>query len=182
MEKKRSVWKDTLNYGIIYALITIVFSVLTYMFDLTFKTWIILPSLLLSIIVLYFLLRSYRDHYNGGYISYGKSLGAGVVISVYAAVITAIYIYVLYAFIDPGLIDKSLAVAEARLLEKGLPEAAIEQGLAVQAKMMKPWFTSLMGIINGIFYGFILSLIVSLFIMKKGNPLLDELEEEEPQQ
>lgn len=60
-----------------------------------------------------FLLRSYRDHYNSGYISYGKSLGAGVVITVYAAIITAIYIYVLYAFIDPGLIDKSLALAEA---------------------------------------------------------------------
>ncbi|HOE24541.1 MAG TPA: DUF4199 domain-containing protein [Bacteroidales bacterium] len=181
MEKKRSVWKETLNYGIIYGLIMVVFSVLTYMFDLTLKTWIIWPSLLLSIIVLFFLLRSYRDHYNSGYISYGKSLGAGVVITVYAAIITAIYIYVLYAFIDPGLIDKSLALAEAKLAERGIPEAAIEQGLAVQAKMMTPWFTSLMSMVTNIFYGFILSLIVSLFIMKKGNPLLDELDEE-PQQ
>ncbi len=181
MEAKKSIWKETLNYGIIYGLITVVFSVLTYMFDLTFKTWILWPSLLLSIIVLFFLLRSYRDHYNNGFISYGKSVGAGVIISIYAAIITAIYIYVLYAFIDPGLMDKSLAMAEEKLIAKGLPEEAVDQALAMQAKMMKPWFTALMGIINSVFYGLILSLIVSLFVMKKGNPLLEEAEEE-PQQ
>ena len=181
MEKKRSSWKETLNYGIIYGLITVVFSVLTYMFDLTFKTWIIWPSMLLGIIVLFFLLRSYRDHYNGGYITYGKSVGAGVIISIYAAIIRAVYVYVLYAFIDPGLMDKSIAMAEAKMAEKGLPEEAIEKAMEMQAKMMKPWFTSLMGIVNSVFYGLILSLIVSLFVMKKGNPLLDELEEEPKQ-
>ncbi len=178
MEKKRSIWKETLNYGIIYGLITVVLSVLTYMFDLTFKPWIIWPSLLLGVVVLFFLLRSYRDHYNNGYISYGKSVGAGVIISIYAAIISAIYIYVLYSFIDPGLMDKSMAIAEARMVDKGVPEAAIEKAMEMQAKMMKPWFTSLMSIFNSVLYGLILSLIVSLFVMKKGNPLLDEVEEE----
>lgn len=178
MEKKRSIWKETLNYGIIYGLITVVFSVMTYMFDLTFKTWIIWPSMLLGIVVLFFLLRSYRDHYNYGYITYGKAVGAGVIISLYAAIITAIYIYVLYAFIDPGLIDKSMAVAEAKMVDKGVPEAAIEKAMEMQSKMMKPWFTALMGIFNSVLYGLILSLIVSLFVMKKGNPLLDEAEVE----
>jgi len=178
MEKKRSIWKETLNYGIIYGLITVVLSVLTYMFDLTFKPWIIWPSLLLGVVVLFFLLRSYRDHYNNGYISYGKSVGAGVIISIYAAIISAIYIYVLYSFIDPGLMDKSMAITEARMVDKGVPEAAIEKAMEMQAKMMKPWFTSLMSIFNSVLYGLILSLIVSLFVMKKGNPLLDEVEEE----
>ncbi len=181
MEAKKSIWKETLNYGIILGLIGVGFSVLTYMFDLTFKSWTILPSLLLSLVVLFFLLRSYRDHYNNGYISYGRSVGAGVIMNLYAAIITAIYVYVLYAFIDPGLMDKSLAFAEEKLIAKGLPEEAIDQALAMQAKMMKPWFTALMGIINSVFYGLILSLIVSLFVMKKGNPLLEEAEEE-PQQ
>lgn len=181
MEQKRSMWKETLNYGIIMGLITVVFSVLTYMFDLTFKTWIVWPSMLLGIIVLFFLLRSYRDHYNNGYISYGKSVGAGVIINIYAAIIAAIYIYLLYSVIDPGLIDKSLAVAEAKMAEKGLPEDIIEKAMVTQAKMMKPWFTTLMATISSVFYGLILSLIVSLFVMKKGNPLLDEVEEEPKQ-
>jgi hypothetical protein len=178
MEQKRSIWKETFNYGIILGLITVGLSVLTYMFDLMFKTWVMWPVLLIGVLVLFLLLRSYRDHYNNGYISYGRSVGAGVIIYIYAAVITAIFTYVLYAFIDPGLVDKSLAVAEERLISKGVPDAAIDKAMEMQAKMMKPWFTALMGIINSIFYGLILSLIVSLFIMKKGNPLLDEAEEE----
>ncbi|MRR20512.1 DUF4199 domain-containing protein [bacterium] len=178
MEQKRSIWKETLNYGIIMGLITVGISLVTYMFDLTFKTWVIWPSLLVGVLVLYFLLRSYRDHYNNGYITYGKSVGAGVVIQVYSAIIAAIYIYVLYAFIDPGLVDKSLAFQEEKLIARGMPEAAIDQALAMQAKMMKPWFTALMSTLSSVFYGLILSLIVSLFIMKKGNPLLDEVAEE----
>ncbi|MBE0677131.1 MAG: DUF4199 domain-containing protein [Bacteroidales bacterium] len=178
MEQERSIWKETLNYGIILGLITVGLSLLTYMFDLTFETWIIWPSLLISVLVLFFLLRSYRDHYNNGYISFGKSVGAGVVINVYSALIAAVYIYVLYAFIDPGLVDKSLAVQEERFISRGMPEAAIDQALAMQAKMMKPWFTAMMSTITSVFYGLIVSLIVSLFIMKKGNPLLDEVEEE----
>jgi hypothetical protein len=181
MEEKRSIWKETLNYGIILGLISVGLSVLTYMFDLTFKTWLMWPMMLISVLVLFFLLRSYRDHYNNGYISYGKSVGAGVIINLYAAIIAAIFVYVLYAFIDPGLVDKSLAVAEERLVGRGVPDAAIEKAMEVQAKMMKPWFTAMMSIINGVFMGLILSLIVSLFVMKKGNPLLDEVEEE-PQQ
>ncbi|MFN2336902.1 MAG: DUF4199 domain-containing protein, partial [Bacteroidales bacterium] len=101
-------------------------SLLAYMFDLTFKTWILWPSLLISVLVLFFLLRSYRDHYNNGYITYGKSVGAGVVINVYAALIAAVYIYVLYAFIDPGLVEKSLAVQEERFIARGMPDAAID--------------------------------------------------------
>ncbi|MFO7573570.1 MAG: DUF4199 domain-containing protein [Bacteroidales bacterium] len=178
MEQKRSVWKETLNYGIILGLIAVGFSLLTYMFDLTFKPWIIWPSLLITVLVLFFMLRSYRDHYNNGYISYGKSVGAGVVINIYAALITAVYIYVLYAFIDPGLMEKSMAVAEEKMIARGIPEAGIDRAMEMQAKMMKPWFTAMMSTIMSIFYGFLLSLIVSLFVMKKGNPLIDEVEEE----
>lgn len=178
MEEKRSVWKETLNYGIIMGLIGVGMSVLTYMFDLMLKTWIIWPSLLISVLVLFFLLRSYRDHYNNGYITYGKSVGAGVVMNIYSAIITAIFVFVLYSFIDPGLIDKSLAMTEQKLVERGIPDSAIDQAMQMQAKLMKPWFTTLMSTISSVFYGLILSLIVSLFIMKKGNPLLDEVDEE----
>jgi hypothetical protein len=178
MEAKRSIWKETLNYGIILGLISVGLSVLTYMFDLTFKTWIIWPSLIINLLVLYFLLISYRDHYNNGFISYGKSVGAGVIINLYAAIIVAIYIYVLYSFIDPGLVDKQLAFAEEKMIARGVPESAIDAGMQVQAKLMKPWFTSLMSIVNSVFFGLIISLIVSLFTMKKGNPLLEEETEE----
>jgi len=181
MEEKRSIWNETLNYGIILGLVSVGFSVLTYMFDLTFKSWIMVPSLVISLGVLYFLLRAYRDHYNNGYITYGKSVGAGVIINLYAGIIAAIYIYVLYKFIDPGLVEKSLAFAQEKMIAKGVPEEALDAAASMQAKMMKPWIQAVTSVFYSVFFGLLISLIVSLFIMKKGNPLLDE-DVEEPKQ
>ncbi len=174
MEEKKSVWKETLNYGLIMGLVTIVFSVLTYMLDVTGKPWVIVPSLIISIVTLYLLLRSYRDTFNHGYISYGKAVGAGVVISIYSAILGAIYIYILYGFIDPGLVDKQILEAEEKLIARGMPEGSIDAALEMQAKFMKPWFMAISSIFTAAFFGLILSLLVSLFIKKEGNPLLDD--------
>lgn len=174
MEERKSVWKETLNYGLIMGLITIVVSVLAYMLDVIGKPWVILPSLIISIVALYMLLRSYRDTYNHGYISYGKAVGAGVVISIYSAILGAIYIYILYGFIDPGLVDKQILDAEEKLIARGMPEGSIDAALEMQAKFMKPWFMAVSSIFTAAFFGLILSLLVSLFIKKEGNPLLDD--------
>jgi len=174
MEERKSVWKETLNYGLIMGLVGIVFSVLTYMLDITGKSWIIVPSLIISVVVLYLLLRSYRDTYNHGYISYGKAVGAGVVINIYAALMTAVYIYILYGFIDPGLIDKQILEAEEKMIARGMPEGSIDTALAMQAKFVKPWIMAISSIFTAAFFGLILSLLVSLFIKKEGNPLLDD--------
>jgi len=173
MESTPSIWKTCLKYGLILGLVSIVFSVLIYMFDLTFATWTIIPSLLLSFVVLFLLQRSYRDTYNNGFITYGKSLGVGVVIFIYASVIIAIYTYLLYTVIDPGMIDKQMAMAADKMVAKGIPEASMDAALKMQEKMLKPWIISLMGIFTTIFYGFILSLISSIFVAKQGNPLLE---------
>ena len=174
MEEQRSIWKETLKYGIILGLVSIVFSVLTYMLDLTGKSWLMWPSIIVSLVVLYLLLISYRDTVNNGYITYGKSVGAGVLMNLYAAILSAIYVYILFAFIDPGLVDKQMALAEDKLIAKGLPEGSIETALKMQAKFMKPWFMSLMTVVNAVFFGLIMSLLVSLFIKKEGNPLLED--------
>ena len=78
--------------------------------------------------MLYFLLKSYRDNFMHGQITYGQSVGAGVIICLYYAIIMAVFTYILYTVIDPGLIAKQLAYAEEAMRAKGnLTEAEIEQ-------------------------------------------------------
>jgi hypothetical protein len=173
MESTPSIWKSCLKYGLIMGLVSIVMSMLFYMLDLTFASWIIIPSLIISFAALFLLQRSYRDTYENGYISYGRSLGAGVIITIYSAIIGAIFGYLLFTVIDPGLIQKSLAFAQAKVDAKGGPEAAMEAAKKMQEKLMKPFIMSLMGIFFTVFYGFILSLISSIFVAKQGNPLLE---------
>jgi Sec-independent protein secretion pathway component TatC len=96
-----------------------------------------------------------------------------MVMFVYVAIIMVVYTYVLWAFIDPGLAKKSLAMAEEGLVKKGAPQAAIDAGMAFTAKIMKPGIMAFLSIFGTMIGGLILSLLVSIFIKKEGNPLID---------
>jgi hypothetical protein len=173
MEEKVNVWKANLTNGLILALESIVFSLMLYFFDLTFNKTIGYLNLPVQLALLYFLLKSYRDNFMHGQITYGQSVGAGMVMFVYVVVIMAVYTYILWAVIDPGLVKKSLAMAEEAMVKKGAPQAAIDAGMAFTAKIMKPGIMAVFTIFGGMFGGVIMTLLVSIFVKKEGNPLID---------
>jgi hypothetical protein len=108
-----------------------------------------------------------------GQITYGQSVGAGVVIFVYFSIIMAIYTYLLWTVIDPGLVKKSIALSEEAMEKKGLAQPAIDAGMAFTAKIMKPAIMSIFSIFGSMFIGVIYSLLVSIFVKKEGNPLIE---------
>ncbi len=128
------------------------------------------------IVVLYFLLKSYRDNYLHGYITYGQAVGAGVVIFLYYSIISAIFAYILYTLIDPELTAKQLAMAEELMEKRGMPQEAINAGMNIQRKMMKPEIMALISIFGSMITGVIISLLVAIFVRKEGNPLIDSNE------
>ena len=110
MEEKVNVWKANLTNGMILALEGVVFSLVLYFFDLTFNKTVGYLNMPIQLILLYVLLKSYRDNVLHGQITYGQSVGAGIVMFVYVSLILAVYTYILWAVIDPGLAKKSLAM------------------------------------------------------------------------
>jgi hypothetical protein len=173
MEHTTSVWKANFNNGLIMGIIGIVYTLLIYFLDLTFNQYAGYFYYLVQIFVLFYLLKMYRENYKNGYITYGQAFGAGVVISVYAAVLGAIFTFILYSYIDTGLIAKQLAFAEQTLVDRGMPQTAIDSAMNVQAKIMKPAIMAPISVFGGILWGAILSLIVAIFVKKEGNPLID---------
>ncbi len=173
MEEKVNVWKANLTNGLILALVGIAFSLVLYFFDLTLNKTAGYINVPIQLILLYILLKSYRDNSMHGQITYGQSVGAGVVIFVYASIIVAIYTYLLYTVIDPGLASKQLAMTEELMTKKGAPQAAIDASMAMTTKIMKPAIIAFFSIIKTVFFGLIYSLLVSIFIKKEGNPLID---------
>ena len=173
MEEKVSVWKSNLTNGLILRLIGIVYYLIMYFFDLTLNQVQGYVFLVITIVVLFFLVKSYRDNYLHGQMTYGQAVGAGMVIFLYYSIISAVFIYILYAVIDPGLIDKQLAMAEEMMLKRGLPQEAMDTAMKVQQKMVKPGIIAPLSILQNMFYGLIISLIIGIFVKKQGNPLID---------
>ncbi len=173
MEEKVNVWKANLTNGLILALAGIAVSLIMYFLDLTLNKNAGYINIPIQITILFFLLKSYRDNNMHGQITYGQSVGAGVVIFLYFAIIMALYTYILYAVIDPGLVGKSLAMSEDAMVKRGMPQTAIDTGMAVTTKLMKPPVIALISIFGSMIAGVIYSLLVSIFIKKEGNPLID---------
>jgi len=173
MEQNVNVWKANLTNGLIMGLIGVVFSLLMYFLDLTTNKWVGYTLYVIEIIVLYFLLKSYRDNYMHGMITYGQAVGAGVVIFVYCAIIMAVFTYILYAIIDPGLIDKLLAMSEEASMKRGLTQEQIDLGMKFTRKIMTAPVLTIFSIFGIMFVGTILSLIDAAFVRKEGNPLVD---------
>jgi hypothetical protein len=173
MEQNVNPWKANLMNGLILGMIGIVYSLVVYFLDLSMNKYQGWAFLIVEIIVLFFLLKSYRDNFKHGMITYGEALGAGVIIFLYYSIIMAIFSYILYAVIDPDLTGKLLAAAEEQLQQKGMPQAQIDAGMAIQAKMMKPAIMAPVSIFGNMFGGLIMSLIAAAFVRKEGNPLVD---------
>jgi hypothetical protein len=173
MEEKVNPWKSNLTNGLILALVGIMYSLVMYFLDLTFNKTQSYISIIIQIVLIYFLLKSYRDNFMHGQITYSQSLGAGMIIFLYSSLVVAVYTYLLYTVIDSGLMAKQLAFQEAEMVKRGIPQASIDAGMAIQAKILKPAIIAPLSILGNMFWGLIVSLIISIFIRKEGNPLIE---------
>ena len=173
MEEKISPWKSNLTNGLILGMVAVVYSLLMYFLNLSLNKAQGYIFMAIQVVLLYFLIKSYRDNYLHGQITYGQSVGAGVIICLIYAVIMAIFTYFLYAFIDPSLVSKQLAMAQEAMEKRGTPQAAIDAGMVFTAKFMKPGIMAITTVFFLVLWGTILSLVVSIFTKKEGNPLID---------
>ncbi|MGE5420150.1 MAG: DUF4199 domain-containing protein [Chloroflexota bacterium] len=174
MEEKVNPWKANFANGMIMGLAGVIFTLVLWFLDLTFNKNASYIFLLIAVFLLYYFIKSYRDNYLHGMITYGQSLGAGMIIFLYSSIIGAIFGYLLYTVIDPELVNKSLAAAEEQLRASGkMNDSMIDTALEMQKKFMKPGILALFSIGGNLFFGFIISLIVSIFTRKEGNPLVD---------
>ena len=173
MDQKVNVWKANLTNGIILGLIGIVYTLVMYFMDLSLNKTQGYLFVVIQIVVLYFLVKSYRDNFLHGSMTYGQALGAGMVICLYYAILIAIFTYILYAIIDPDLMNKQLAASEEMMLNRGMSDAQIEAGRQFQEKIMKPEIMAPFSILGNLLWGLVLSLIIGIFVRKEGNPLID---------
>ncbi|RLD60917.1 MAG: hypothetical protein DRI95_14865 [Bacteroidetes bacterium] len=177
MENKPNVWKNALNWGLIVGIVLIIYSILMYFLDLSLEKWVSWVSYVLLIGGIVYSTIQYRDTVLGGSITYTQALGFGVIVSLYAAVLSGIYSYVFFTFIDPDFIEKIVEMTQQQMLDQGLTEDQVEQAMEMQKGFMKPWIMVLISIPALTFMGFIFSLITSIFLKKEGaNDVFDDVE------
>ena len=172
MESNISVYKANFFSGLIMGLITVIYTLILYAIDFMFNPYQGYVFYIVQAVVLFIFIKSYRENYKNGYIMYGQAFASGIVISLFTAIIYAIFIYILYTFIDTDLVNKQLAFIEETFVKAGLPQAIIDSGLKMQKKFLQPAIYAPTKLLSSLLTGTILSLFVAIFIKKENNALI----------
>lgn len=177
-ETKSSLLKNAINGGLLLGLISIVFSVILYVLDImpvgiSKGLSVLAISLLIYFFVIFYSSKSYRNNILGGYISFGQAFVFGLLVAVFAAILSAVYSYIFNALIDPEYAAKLVGATkdwtESFFESKGLPEASIAEALdKIDSKGIPSAFKSTwQALIFGTIFGAIISLITAAIVKKK---------------
>lgn len=178
MESNRpSIIRPAMTYGLIIALVIIILAVLTWIFSLEGAGWMRWFNWAAYFGVLYFCLKNWRDHYNGGFIRYGKALSAGILFMFFASVIYAFYNVIYLTWIDPTAVSRMLDIMEDEYYRRGFTEEQVTAAMGFATKLRGPGMQFFSVIIGTTFLGVVLSLIVSIFIRKEGDPFKQAMSE-----
>lgn len=175
MENKKSMWSYALTYGVILGLVSVVVSILFYFISPMDpekmdggSSWMqTVISLAITIAVLIWGTRNYRDEALDGFISYGKSLGFMLAIALPYIFIMAIYMYFYFAYLVPDLMQGVMDAQADKLAEKGMSDEDIQASMKVMSVMGNPVVTTLMSMLGSFFTVLICGLISSIFTKKE---------------
>jgi len=174
--QKSSFLQATLTWGLITGLAGVVYTLILYFTGLMQNKPIQFAGMIITILCLYLGIKSVRDQNYSGFISYSKSLVTGVLISLFSTIVSLLFIIILYTIIDSGLIDIALQESANQMAGRGMSEDQIEKGLAISRKFFIP-FMAFGVLFFGTLSGFVISLILSIFLKKEENPFANTSEQ-----
>ena len=183
MEQKSTFWKSAMTYGIYLAVAIILYNVILYVLGenmnqtLGFVTYAIMGA------GIYYCQVSYRNKELDGYIEYGKALGFGVAIMLFAGILNSLYTVILLK-IDPSIMEQIRVMQEEAMMKKGMSDEQIEMAGQMMSKFQNPAVIVVSSLLTFAFFGFIISLITSIFVKKKIDEdafeeAMDEIKPEE---
>jgi hypothetical protein len=169
----RTVMNTTFFYALVLSVSNIVLSLV--FFFIGYQTdkmaqgrWIVsLVPLAVMIVVTWLGLKAVREEAKDKSLSYGKGVGTGVLISLYAGLIGAIYAFVHFTFINPNFADYAIDMARQQWVAAGMGDSQMEAAEKFTRFLYKPAVMAIMSAIFSPFFGLIISLILSIFLKRK---------------
>lgn len=179
--KSNPMYKSAMTSGLILGIALVVFSIIIYITGVVKPPfWVSIVQYLIIIGGIVYGTKKFRDEDLGGEITYSKALGFGVLICVFAAIISGIYTVLLVTVIDPEFMNKLMAIMEEEYIKMGMSEEQIDATMKVFTKMQSPLFMAISTVIGMAFMGTIFSLVTSAFL-KKEKSIFETPSEQKPE-
>ncbi len=171
MEEKTSTARVALKYGVVTAVVTMVYSTILNVSGLGQNRLLAALTYAFLIVAIFLAMKEFRDK-NKGYISYGEGLGLGSLLSAVYGFLTSTFTIFYIQFIDSSSIAQGLDQLREDLEKQGKDDAQIEQVIEMSQKMMSPGIMFMSVVVVTLISGFIISLIAAA-IMRKEKPVFE---------
>jgi Protein of unknown function (DUF4199) len=119
-------------------------------------------------VILWLGIKAVREESPGQQLSYGKGVGTGVLISLFSGLMSAVYSYIHFKFVNPEFADYNMQLVRAKWEQAGMGAAQMEQAEGITRAMMGPVSMAIMTPIMAVIIGLVISLILAA--MLKRNP------------
>ncbi len=167
MDEKSIIRQIALKYGLLLGFGKVLVELLNYNFGDIYKRpgWVGIVGFALFIGLIIMAIKEFKTA-NNGYLKVGQAVKTGLGVSLIAAIIGAVYMFVFLKYIEPGFIDNYMQVQEQVMLE-AKPDMS-EEDLELAMSMARKFTTTGMlvtmtlagTLLGGLFYSFIAGLIM----------------------
>lgn len=176
MEKQSSPAKTAVPYGIVFGVIMVLEFVVSYTMGINAQEtpWVgvlmtILNYIVLPVIFIYLACTTFKNKFNGGYISFSQCIKAGVTVGILAGLVFAGVSSIIYMAAPQIKEDILTQTKEALAASPGMTAESMRMGLSVTEMFMKPYISIPATMLIYTLVGLIVSLIIGA-IVKKDNP------------
>jgi hypothetical protein len=121
-------------------------------------------------VVLWLGIKAVREESPGQYLSYGRGVGAGVLISLFSGLMSAVYNYIHFKFVNTEFADYQMELIRAKWEQAGMGSAQMEQAEGFTRAMLGPVAQAIMTPIMAVIFGTVISLIAAAFLKRPAPP------------
>ncbi len=165
MEEKSSIMPIGIKYGVLSAVISIVYTLLLYVTNLFLNSSLGFLSVVITVLLLVFACREYKTN-NEGFMALGTGFKLNMLVMVLSSIPSALFNYIYTKYIDTTISETTKNFQRAQFEKQGMSDEQIEQAMSMAASFTSPEFILMAGLGGGLFMGAIIAIVVA-FAMKK---------------
>ncbi|MCP4457515.1 MAG: DUF4199 domain-containing protein [Cytophagales bacterium] len=165
-ETEVTTGKISMKYGLISGLIGITFFIVINLLGQGMNQSLSYINYLILAIIIYLAHKTFKEE-GDGFMNYGQGLGIGTLLTLISSILSSIFFYIYVSYINSEYIQQVLDMTRQKMEEDGTPDGQIDQAMEITEKMMTPVIMPIIGLVMTVFFGFLISLIVSAITQKK---------------
>jgi uncharacterized membrane protein YdjX (TVP38/TMEM64 family) len=161
-ERTPGIGKIVTKYGLIQGVVSAAVSIISTLAAIR-PSWaggVLTTALLVVLIVM--AQREFRNTHNG-VMAYGEGLWSGTLLSMIAAIVAAVLLYVYVRYINTNFLATAIRAQQALLEQRGITGAQAQQAMGIIGAVMTPVGVAVSSLISGVVVGFVVALIATIF-------------------